>query len=179
MFFKTRNFLIATTIYMLSPLLCAAQQVANEHGAHFISFRVGECFQTFPMSVNDSLTVTGYYIDQAGAREGFIRNPDGKLTTFAVAGSTVTSPVAINAAGEIAGSSVSATGISYGFVRYPNGYIATFNPSSRLHLVTAINKEGTIVGNYSTTDTVPPLHGFVRKMQAVPSKALCVLHMAL
>jgi hypothetical protein len=50
------------TMCMLSPLLCAAQQV----GVNFISFQV-EGMQTFPTSVNDSMIVAGYYINQIGA----------------------------------------------------------------------------------------------------------------
>jgi hypothetical protein len=58
------------------------------------------------MSVNDSLTVTGSYINQGEVTEGFFRNVEGDITTFTVPGSTLTSLVAINSADEIAGNSI-------------------------------------------------------------------------
>jgi hypothetical protein len=156
------------TICMLSPSLCAAQQLVN--GANFICFQVGEGFDTFPMSVNNSLTVTGYYINHAGVTGGFIRKGDGEVTTFTVAGSALTSPVAINAAGEIAGNSIDTKGNSYGFVRYANGSIATFNPGGNhpgATVVTGINEKGTVVGDYELTNTVFPQHGFIRSVDGV------------
>jgi hypothetical protein len=47
----------------------------------------------------------------------------------------------------------------YGFVRYANRSIATFNPGGTLPgstMVTGINDEGTILGVYSTADSIPP-----------------------
>jgi hypothetical protein len=152
---------------MLGPSLCAAQQVPNDNGASFTSFQIGEDFATYPTSINGGLSVTGYYINKAGIQEGFMRSADGEVTTFSVAGSVLTSPVAINAAGEIAGRSVDANGNAYGFVRYANGSIATFLPGGNkpgATNVAGINKEGTIVGDYATTNTVSPQHGFIRSV---------------
>jgi hypothetical protein len=73
---KSLRCLIAT-MCMFSPLLCAAQQA----GVNFISFQAVEGMQTFPTSVNDSITVAGYYINQIGATEGFSRNADGSPST--------------------------------------------------------------------------------------------------
>jgi hypothetical protein len=165
MVFSRMQRCLVATISVLSASLCTAQQLVN--GANFISFQVGEGFQTFPMSVNNSLTVTGYYINQAGVTGGFIRNVDGEVTTFAVAGSALTSPVAINAAGEIAGNTIDTKGNSYGFARYANGSIATFDPGGThpgATVVTGINNDGTIVGNYELTNTVFPQHGFIRSV---------------
>jgi hypothetical protein len=157
---KTRRCSIAT-MWMLGPLLCAAQQT----GPNFISFAVPGAGRTLPMSVNDSMTVTGSFINQGEVTEGFLRTAEGDFTSFMVPGSTRTSPVAINAAGEIAGNSVDATGGFYGFVRYPNGSIAAFNPGGAypgFTSVAGINKEGTIVGAYAPTNGVSPEHGFIR-----------------
>ena len=159
---KTRRCWIVT-MCMLSPLLCAAQQI----GPHFISFQVPGAEQTLPMSVNDSMTVTGSFINQGEVTEGFFRTAEGDITTLMVPGSTRTSPVAVNAAGEIAGNSVDASADFYGFVRYPNGSIAAFNPGGKypgLTSVAGINKEGTIVGVYAPTNGVPPEHGFIRSV---------------
>jgi hypothetical protein len=159
---------LMATLCMLSPSLCAAQKLVN--GANFICFQVGEGFDTFPMSVNNSLTVTGYYINQAGVTGGFIRNADGEVITFAVAGSALTAPVAINAAGEIAGNTIDTKGNSYGFVRYANGSIATFNPGGNnpgATEVAGINEKGTVVGDYELINTVVPQHGFIRTVDGV------------
>jgi hypothetical protein len=156
---------LVAALCTLSASLCGAQQ--NVNGAHFASFQVSEGYQTFPMSVNNSLTVTGYFIDQAGATGGFIRNAAGEVTTVSVAGSALTFPVAINAAGEIAGSTVDSHGNSSGFVRYVNGSIATFDPGGThpgATVVTGINNEGTVVGSYELTNTVFPQHGFLRRV---------------
>ena len=168
MVFSRMQRCLMATLCMLSPSLCAAQQFVN--GANFICFQVGEGFDTFPMSVNNSLTVTGYYINQAGVTGGFIRNADGEVITFAVAGSALTSPVAINAAGEIAGNTIDTKGNSYGFVRYANGSIATFNPGGNNPGATemaGINEKGTVVGDYERINTVVPQHGFIRTVDGV------------
>jgi hypothetical protein len=68
MVFSRMQLCLMATLCMLSPSLCAAQQLVN--GANFICFQVGEGFDTFPMSVNHSLTVTGYSINQAGVMGG-------------------------------------------------------------------------------------------------------------
>jgi hypothetical protein len=159
--FKVNHYLVVT-LCMLSPLLCAAQQA----GVNFISFQVPDAEQTLPMSVNDSLTVTGSYINQGEMTEGFFRNVEGDITTFTVPGSTLTSPVAINAAGEIAGNSLEGADF-YGFVRYTNGSIARFNPGGKypgFTYVAGINKEGTIVGSYAPSNGIPPEHGFIRSV---------------
>ena len=160
MFFaKARRGWIAT-MCMLGPLLCPAQR----DGVHFISFRACEGVQTFPTSVNDSMTVAGYYVNQAGRTEGFFRSADGDVTTFVVPGNAVTSPVSINAGGEIAGNFNDGRDFS-GFLRDANGTIATFSPGGRFPgftYVTGINKEGIIVGYYGATRGLPPMHGFIR-----------------
>lgn len=158
---NTRRCWIAT-MCMLSPLLCASQQTPG----NFISFQVPGAAWTLPMSVNDSMVVTGYYLESGGYPRGFLRNADGDITTFVVSGSSLTSPVAINAAGEIAGNSVTGSDF-YGFVRYANGSIATFNPGGTYPGYTdvaGINKEGIVVGGYAPTNGVPPEHGFIRNL---------------
>jgi hypothetical protein len=159
---KNRRCLIAT-MSILSPLLCAAQQA----GVNFISFQAVEGMQTFPTSVNDSMTVAGYFINQIGATEGFFRNADGAVTTFMVSASTVTSPISINAANVIAGNFNDGFGDFSAFVRYASGSIATFSPGGKypgFTYVAGINKEGVIVGDYGATDGLPPIHGFIRSV---------------
>ena len=45
---------------------------------------------TYPLSINEVTTVTGYYISNSGVSSGFVRYQDGQIITFDVPGSTAT-----------------------------------------------------------------------------------------
>jgi len=160
-FSKTQRRSIAI-ICMLSPLLCAAQKTK----LNYVTFAVPGAESTIPISVNNSMTVTGSYLTRGGgSAEGFVRNAIGDITTFVVPESLQTNPVSINAAGEIAGSSLDYSANSFGFVRYPNGSIATFSPGGGhpgITYVQGINNAGTIVGSYAAAIGLPPIHGYIR-----------------
>ncbi len=55
------------------------------------------------VSINASMEVTGYYYVSPTAARGFLREEDGTITTFDVAGTIWTQPEGINAAGDITG----------------------------------------------------------------------------
>jgi hypothetical protein len=63
---------------------------ANINGeATYVSFSVPGAIQgTFPMSINASMTVTGYYNPSSTETRGFLRDPDGTFTTVDIPGST-------------------------------------------------------------------------------------------
>src|SRR5580698_3241896 len=102
--------LILAVLCILGPLTCAAQ--GGIHGeATYVSFSVPGSDGTYPMSINASMTVTGYYyvadVTPAFVR-GFVRDADGAITTFDMGGpfglgdGTVwTIPESINAAGDV------------------------------------------------------------------------------
>ena len=99
---KIRSGLTAA-VCLLAPLLCAAQQWGGDKHDHLLSFQVPSSTATYPLSINDGRTVTGYYISNSGVTGGFVRSSDGQITTFNVPGSATTVPVGINTAGDITG----------------------------------------------------------------------------
>jgi hypothetical protein len=89
---------------------------------------------TYPMAINSSMTVAGYYQISNTQARGFIRAADGTIETFAVPGAVWTEPESINAAGDIAGFwEMPAVGMdkpTKGFLRYADGHIITFDPQT-------------------------------------------------
>jgi hypothetical protein len=105
-------------------------------------------------------------IDYDGGTQGFVRAPDGTITTFYAPGGTVpnaTFPKSINPSGEIAGyySDASRT---HGFVHDRDGTFTTFDaPGAGLNgtFATRINPRGEIRGYFYDASNVS--HGFLRK----------------
>jgi hypothetical protein len=157
------RFCLTAVVCLVASLFCSAQ-VAAPNLPLFISFQVPNSTDTYPMSVSDSLSVTGYYRDSSQHIHGFVRNSLGEITSFDVPGSLATQPVGIDEAGEIAGIYDVAPGVHRGFIRLPTGQITTFNPAGSVGstIPTAINASGAVVGMYSTTNVVPPGFGFLR-----------------
>ena len=58
----------------------------------------GAVFGTSPSGINPAGAITGYYCD-AVTCHGFLRAPDGTVTTFDFPGSGYTQPVGINPEG--------------------------------------------------------------------------------
>lgn len=156
----------------LACLLCGAPGLSQHPkpnfrrpaAFHFLSFHVARALVTNPSSINDSLTVTGSYGSADGLLTGgFVRTAYGRLTTFDV-GQTYTGELQINAVGEIAGVYQDVPGESRGFIRSANGSITKFNPGGAGGFtdVRGINESGTVVGIYSTTNSVPPAQAYVR-----------------
>lgn len=154
--FKIRHGSIAA-VCMLSPLVCAAHKVPQAIvPTSYLSFQVPDSPATYPLSINDAMVITGYYITNAGVTAGFVRSEDGSITTFEVAGAVLTEPVSINTAGDITGwyEPASQTLTPQGFVRTADGTITTFgntmgatNSSSFWAQPAGINVAGEIVGN--------------------------------
>jgi hypothetical protein len=107
--------------------------------------------------INDWGVVTGYYVDSNYAFHGFLRTPDGKITTFDEPDADATGflngtfPNGIDDAGEITGTYADTSGQRHAFVRSPDGksYTTIDPPSSRYTAGIALNLEGTVVGYYS------------------------------
>ncbi len=155
---KTRLLIV---VCLLASLLSLPQQIRGDNQHPFISFQVPDSRATYPLSINEATTVTGYYISNSGVSSGFVRYQDGQILTFDVPGSNATIPVSINTAGDITGyyNLPSKTPIAFdipqGFVRTPDGKITTFgNPvttassSSFWAQPVTINVAGEIIGNY-------------------------------
>src|SRR6202790_3659112 len=126
---------------------------------------------TFPAQItNSSLTVVNY-VDANGVNHGFVRNPDGRITTFDApsAGTGAgegTIPNGITDAGIVVGGVFDGSGVFHGFFGRPGGHFTIFDapgagtaPNQGTN-ATAINSEGTISGDYVDANDVP--HGYVR-----------------
>jgi hypothetical protein len=140
---------------LLASLLSLPQQLRGESQPPLISFQVPDSRATYPLSINEAATVTGYYINNSGVSSGFVRYEDGQVITFDVPGSVATIPLSINTAGDITGYYNLPSDIPQGFVRTPEGKITTFGnptntagPSSFWAQPVAINVAGEIIGNY-------------------------------
>ena len=124
--------------------------------------------------INRKGATVGLYFDANNVGHGFVRAPDGAITTFDVPGAGTgafqgTSPGGINPEGVIAGVYTDANNVNHGFVLAPDGTFSTFDvpgagtgtfqgtlPSGFL----GINAKGTITGAYVDANNVN--HGFVR-----------------
>jgi len=153
---KNNLYLIAAA-FLLTPLLCIARADGEDKHDPFLSFQVPESKATFPLSINEARTVTGYYINKSGVTGGFVRYDDGLITTFDVPGSILTEPVSINTAGDITGFYEISSSNSFlpyvqqGFVRSADGQITTFaGDAYTLNGLApvSINVTGEIVGNF-------------------------------
>jgi hypothetical protein len=149
---KIRHCLV--TLCMFISLFCAAQAPALVSELSYLSFEVPGALGTYPMSINNSMAVTGYYYVSSAVTAGFLREADGAITTFSVPDSVWTEPESINAAGDVTGFYEVVAGVPQGFVRYSNGRIVTFDPPVGFQLnppealPVSINDFGVIAGNY-------------------------------
>jgi len=83
--------------------------------------------------MNQAGAIAGYALDASGVYHGYLRAPDGTITTFDVPGAGTggypqgTTSSNINPAGAIAGLVVDASTVNHGFVRAPDGTVTTFD----------------------------------------------------
>ena len=137
---------------MLASLVCSAQETATSNEVSYISFQVPGGLGTYPMSINNSMTVTGYYYASITVTDGFLRDADGTMTTFSIRGGVWTEPESINDAGDITGFYEVVAGTPHGFVRYADGRVVTADPAGGYGGTQAqpvsINDFGEIIGNH-------------------------------
>jgi hypothetical protein len=124
---------------------------------------------TLASFINPAGAIAGFYTDANYAGHGFVRAPDGTITTFDAPGAgtgsgegtyVVTPTGGINPAGEITGDSCDAV-TCHGFLRTPDGTITTFDPpGSTLTNGNGINPAGAITGN--DVDAGGVFHGYLR-----------------
>jgi len=115
--------------------------------------------ETEAFSINDSGAITGDY--RSGA--GFLRTPDGKITTFHAPGDAAgTVGLSINADDAIAGDYLDAKFLSHGFVRSADGTITTFDVTGAAKgtFPACVTGSGVIVGSYQVRSAA--IHGFMR-----------------
>jgi hypothetical protein len=146
--------LMVAALCVLGPFTYAAHSGNVNGEATYISFSVPGALGTYPVSINASMEVTGYYDLSPTVSRGFLREADGSITTFDVPGAVATEPQGINAAGNITGFYNDRAAASQGFLRYADGRIITFagNPAIYLGLLPiSINDFDEIAGNYTYT----------------------------
>jgi hypothetical protein len=116
---------------------------------------------TFPLVVNLSGEVAGYYYDPNGFFHGFIRNAAGAITTVDVpaTGSSGTIIEAIDGAGDTAGYYFDSQNTEHSFLRNANGTIPTFDPPNSTSGAQSVNDGGTVAGGFVDVNGG---HGYLR-----------------
>jgi uncharacterized membrane protein len=150
--------LIIAALCFLTPLFSRPEQVS------YVSVEVPDAVGTYPMTINNSMTVAGYYLVSPTEAHGFVRSADGSITTFIVPGSLWTEPESINDKGDIAGFYELADGAPRGFERLADGRVEISEsagppdgPEAQPIGITAFN---VIAGNYPQSATT--FAGFTR-----------------
>jgi Glycosyl hydrolases family 16 len=141
--------IMVAALCVLAPLSCVAHAGNTNGEAAYISFSVPGALGTYPMGINASMEVTGYYYASPTVVRGFLRGTDGTMTTFDVSGGVSTEPVSINDAGDVTGIALVGN-FSFGFTRYADGRIVTFEKASgeAQALPVSINAFAEVAGNY-------------------------------
>ena len=126
------------------------------------TFSVPGVSLTYPLSINDTGWVVGYYLDKSGVNHGFLRNP--KFTTLDVPGAGTlsgqgTQAFSINDAGEIAGVYFDTSGYEHGFVRDASGNYTSFDVPGDSWVESAwLNQSGQVGGTYYANSVN---HGYI------------------
>jgi probable HAF family extracellular repeat protein len=127
---------------------------------------------TAPFKINDRGTIAGFYavgsIDDPESAEfhGFLRKPNGAVTTVDVPGASSTAVFGLNSRGAVVGSFVDADGQEHGFLLDARGRVTTLdppdspdNPAASNTFASDINDQGRIVGAYA--DAKGTYHGYL------------------
>lgn len=84
------------------------------------------CYNDCSIGLNDWGAITGYYLDANNVYHGFVRSPQGKVTTFDAPGANTTTgsysgtfPVSINDQGAITGYYLDVKNVNHGFLLLP------------------------------------------------------------
>ena len=112
--------------------------------------------------------IAGNYVDANGVAHGFLRIPNGDITTFDPSGSQGTYPNNVNNWGVTAGTYYDANFVRHGFLRNPFGKITTFDvpgsftDASSIGVWNAfVNDLGVVAGSYYDANTFVE-YGYVR-----------------
>ncbi|MGA8657874.1 MAG: hypothetical protein WB586_17145 [Chthoniobacterales bacterium] len=134
---------------------------------------------TLETGLNPSGALIGWYFDPNNAAHGYVREPNGVITSFDPPGATNTYPGSINPEGVIVGGALDANGIFHGFIRSAKGVITSFDvpgagtklglpPGSEGTLALGITPFSLITGYWADSNTI--YHGFVRYPNGAISK---------
>src|ERR1043165_7355243 len=129
--------------------------------ATFTQIDVQGALLTYPSSITNDGTIAGSYEEDSEFHPiyGFIRTPDGTITTFTVKSSNKVVPFGINRQDATTGAYVDSNIVMHGYVRKANGRSKVFDPPGSTETdARDINRDGAITGWYISGNT----HGFVR-----------------
>lgn len=101
--------------FALILAIAAAAPAAAGGKIHIIN--VKHSYETYAMAINEGGSIAGNYSYSTGGEHGFVRAPDGSITTFDPAGSHGTYAEDINRKGAIAGDYFDSSYNIHGFVR--------------------------------------------------------------
>lgn len=151
-------------LYLVAALLGTTSTAMA--GPKIITFDVPKASLTQPTSINDAGTVAGYFGHNAYVR-GFLRAPDGTLTTIRIHGGNdeLTEVQGLNNDGSVAGFNGYGPAVenARGFLRTSGGLFTLFRVAHNpVTVPTGINSIGTIAGYYKEAIDTDRLHGFVR-----------------
>ncbi|HTS34346.1 MAG TPA: hypothetical protein VMH04_01675 [Candidatus Solibacter sp.] len=120
--------------------------------------------------LNSASAMTGPYIDANNAWHGYVRDPEGNITTFDAPGASQgTYPWGINEVGKTIGQYADANGVSHAFLRSREGKILTFDDpkagtdAGQGTIGVFFLPSGGVGGAYVDARNVS--HGFVRDTQ--------------
>jgi probable HAF family extracellular repeat protein len=158
-------------IVFLVSTACLALAARSETGRKTVTFDIPDAVVTTPWAINLEGRVTGRYFDSNFIHHGFVRDPNGAITTFDVPGAGTKSPgsgtaaFAINRAGAITGNVTTDQYNTYGFIRTPEGKFIVFSapkadPYIGCTCAETINDRGDVAGN--VIDSGNTTHGFLR-----------------
>ncbi|HEX3653561.1 MAG TPA: DUF3466 family protein [Rhizomicrobium sp.] len=121
------------------------------------SFQLGST-ETIPSAINDKGVIAGFYIGDT--ESGFLRMPDGTVTSFDVVQGRDTQVAAINTNGAVTGNYA----YYHGYLRAPDGAVTSFDPAGSIATYpAAINDKGVIAGYWmKEAHGQIGLRGFVR-----------------
>ena len=156
---------VAVTTFV-AVLTIAVQPSAQSQS--YTTFDPAGSQATLPVSINPSGAITGSYVDSSLVSHGFLRHPDGTITTFDAPGAGTeigqgTVPAVITPQGLIVGTYFFSPFASQIFLRAKDGTITNLELPSTASVgggLTA-NTEGEIAGEFSdSSDGLA--HGFLR-----------------
>ena len=152
-----RSFYIALIPATMLAVVIAANAQVGKVTCTYTSFKVLQGSQTGVGGINDSDWVSGSVQTGKPMMVGFIRKPDGTVTTFLINGHGNLANKINNYATVVGSYFPSDTsGNQLGFKRYSNGSVVTLNGPSgaRSTVAYGINNAGKIVGAYVTSTSV-------------------------
>jgi hypothetical protein len=148
---KSRTWISMTAVYLSVTLAITVQTSAKITTFNVKGAGTGADQGTIALGINVRGSIVGYYVDSSGVDHGFLRAPNGTITTFDPKGSAGTTAYGLNKEGAITGTYTDSSGVAHGYLRASNGTFTTFDPKGSTETVPAnINDSGVIAGYYTT-----------------------------